>query len=66
MAGGQVLTTNTSEQTFMNLSNQPDRNRQRLQSVQSVIHRSDVIEDFVDVVGAISRKHLSLGRENVL
>ena len=66
LARRQVRSANAMQEILVNLTNQANRDRQRLQTRKPAVHRLDVIHDFVDIAGDLSGFHRSLGREEIL
>lgn len=54
--GRQVVPADTGQQALVNLPDEADRDRQRPQSLQPVVHGPDVVEHLVDIVGTIGRQ----------
>jgi hypothetical protein len=63
-----VRTATAGKELSVNLSDQPERERQVAQPIQAVVHGLDVADDLVDVLGqaAPSRTRLQLDREEIL
>ena len=50
--GVSLRSANAMQEILVNLTNQPNRDRQRLQTRKAAIHRLDVVHDFFDIAAA--------------
>jgi hypothetical protein len=61
-----MRTPNTGEQLLVDFSDQANGYRELFQPSEPVVHCADIIDDFVDITGALGRKDLRFRREQVL